>query len=86
MEWTIDAILQHMCCYHTTENPYVMMRENQKTKSCGYIILYQDELYIASTTLEQILHILKDKNTKSRSIQMLLGSNFPYDPGGKMIC
>ena len=36
-KWTIDAILQYMGFYHTTENPYVMMRENQKTKSCEYI-------------------------------------------------
>ena len=27
-KWTIDAILQHMGFYVTTENPNVMMREN----------------------------------------------------------
>ena len=47
LKWTIDAILQHMGFYHTTENPCVMMRENHKIKSCECIIIYQDELYIA---------------------------------------
>ena len=50
-KWTIDAILQHMGFYVTTENPNVMMKENQ----C------QDGLYIVSTTPEEILHMLKDK-------------------------
>ena len=30
-KWTIDAILQHMGFYVTTENPNVMMRENHNT-------------------------------------------------------
>ena len=47
--------------YHTTENPCVMMRVNHKTKSCECIIMHQDELYIASSTLQEILHIVKDK-------------------------
>ena len=47
--------------YHTTENPCVMMRVNHKTKSCEYIIIHQDELYIASNTLQEILPIVKDK-------------------------
>ena len=55
--WTIDAILQHMGFYVTTENPNVMMRENHNTQSCVYIIICQDALYIASTTPEEILHI-----------------------------
>ena len=37
LKWTINVILQHMGFYHTTENPYVMMRVNHKTKSCEYI-------------------------------------------------
>ena len=61
LKCTIDAILQHMSFYHTTENPCVMMRVNHKTKSCEYIILHQDELYIASSTLQEILHIVKEK-------------------------
>ena len=44
-----------------TENPCVMRRENLKSKSCGYIVIYQADLYIAKTTPEEILHILKDK-------------------------
>ena len=32
-KWTIDAILQHMGFYMTTENPNVMMRENHDTQS-----------------------------------------------------
>ena len=40
LKWTIDAILQHMGFYHTTENPCVMMRVNHKTKSCESIIIH----------------------------------------------
>ena len=47
--------------YATTENPSVMMRENHNTQSFEYIIIYQDGLYIASTTPEEILYMLKDK-------------------------
>ena len=60
-KWTIGAILQHMGYYATTENPNVMMRENHSTQSPGYIIIYEDELYIVSITPEEILHMLKDK-------------------------
>ena len=82
----IDAILQHMGFYHTTENPCVMMRVNHKTKSCEYIILYQDELYIASNTLQEILHIVKEKYKIKINPNDYQGSDFPYDSGGKMIC
>ena len=61
LKCTIHAILQHMGFYHTTENPCVMMRANHKTLSCECIILHQDELYIASSTLQEILHIVKEK-------------------------
>ena len=37
-----------------------MMRVNHKTKSFEYIILHQDELYIASSTIQEILHIVKE--------------------------
>ena len=47
--------------YSTTENPCVMMRVNNITISCKYIIVYHDELYIALNTLEEIIHIVKDK-------------------------
>ena len=61
LKWTINAILQHMGFYHTTENLCVMMRAKHNTKSCECIIIHQDELYIASSTLQEILHIVKEK-------------------------
>ena len=86
LKCTIDAILQHMGCYHTTENPCVMMRVNHRPKSCECIILHQDELYIASSTLQEILHIVKEKYKIKINPHINLESNFPYDPGGTMIC
>ena len=86
LKWTIDAILQHMGFYHTTENPCVMMRVNHKTKSCECIIIHQDELYIASNTLQEILHIVKDKYKIKINLHVYQGSNFPYDPGRTLIC
>ena len=86
LKWTIDAILQHMGFYPTTENPCVMMRVNHITKSCEYKIIYHDELYIASTTLEEIIHIVKDKHKININPHVYQGSNFPYDPGGTLIC
>ena len=81
-KWTIDAILQHMGAYATTENPNVMMRENQNARSCEYIIICQDGLYIASTTPEVILHMLKDKY----KINIYLQDKYPHDPAGRDIC
>ena len=66
--------------YVTTENPNVMMRENHKTKSSEYIFICQDDLYIASTTPEEILNMLKDKYKINIYIQ------YPHDPGGRDIC
>ena len=86
LKCTIDAILQHMGFYHTTENPCVIMRANHKTKSCECIILYQDELYIASSTLQEILHIVKEKYNITINSNVYQGSRFPYDRGGTMIC
>ena len=60
-KWMIDAILQHMGFYVTTENPNVMMRENHNTQSSECIIICQDGLFIISTTPDEILHMLKDK-------------------------
>ena len=60
-KWTIDANLQHMGFYTTTENPNVMMGENFNSQFCEYIIIYEDELYTASITPEDILHTLQDK-------------------------
>ena len=61
LKWTIDAVLLHMGFYPTTENLCVMMRVKYKTKSCKYIIIYQDELYTPSSTLQEIIHIVKEK-------------------------
>ena len=47
--------------YVTTEKPNVMMRENHNTQSPEYIIICQDELYILSSTPEEVLFMLKDK-------------------------
>ena len=58
-KWAIHEILQNMGFCPPTENPCVMMAENLKTKCCGYIVVYQDDLYIASTTPETILKTLQ---------------------------
>ena len=86
LKCTIHAILQHMGFYHTTENPCVMMRAKHNTKSCECIIIHQDELYIASSTIQEILHIVKDKYKIKINSNVYQGSDFPYDPGGTMIC
>ena len=65
-----------------TENPNVMMRENHNTQSCEYFSIYQDDLYIASTTPEEILHILQDKY----KINIYVQGKYPHDPGGTDIC
>ena len=86
LKCTIHAILQHMGFYHTTENPCVMMRAKHNTKSCECIIIHLDELYIASSILQEILHIVKEKYNIKINSNVYLESNFPYDPGGTMIC
>ena len=86
LKCTIHAILQHMGFYHTTENPCVMMRANHETKSCECIILHQDELYIASSTIQEIIHIVKEKYKIKIISNDYIESNFPYDPGGTLIC
>ena len=57
--------------YPPTENPCAIMRENLKAKSSEYIVIYHEDLYIASTTPEEILNTYKT-NTKSISIQILI--------------
>ena len=71
--------------YPTTESPGVMMRVNHKTKSCECIIIHQDELYIASSTLQEMLHIVKEKCIIKINPNDYQGSNFSYDPGGTVI-
>ena len=85
LKCTIDAVLQHMSFYHTAENPCVIMKVNHKTKSCECIVIYQDELYIASSTFQEVLHIVKDKCKIKINPIDYQGSNFPYDPVGKNI-
>ena len=63
-----------------------MMRANHKTKSCECIIIHQDELYIASSTLQEIIHIVKEKYKIKINPNNYLEYNFPYDLGGTMIC
>ena len=58
------------------------MKENHNTQSSEYIIVYEDELYIVSTTAEHILHMLKDKY----KIKIYLQDKYPHDPGGRDIC
>ena len=86
LKCTIHAILQHMGFYHTTENPCVRMRVNHKTKPCECIIIHQDELYIASSTLQEILHIVKEKYKIKINPHVYLESYFPYDQGETLIC
>ena len=86
LKCTIHAILQHMGFYHTTENPCVMMRAKYNTISCECIIIHPDELYIASSTIQEILHIMKEDYKIKIISNDYLESNFPYDPGGTMIC
>ena len=81
-KWTFDATLQHMDFYSPTENPNVMMRENHITQSCEFIIIYHDELYIASNTPGDILHTLQDKY----KINIYLQDKYPHDPSGRGIC
>ena len=80
-KWTIHGILQHLGFNPPTENPNVMMRENLKPKSSEYMIIYEDELYIASSTTEEILNIFQDRY----GINIYLESNFPHDTGGRDI-
>ena len=78
-KWTIDAILQHMGFYATTKYPNVMITENDTTQSFKYIIICQDGLYIASTTPEEILDMLRAKY----KINIHLQDKNQHNPGGK---
>ena len=48
--------------------------------------IHQDELNIASSTFQEILHIVKGKYKINIIPNIYLESDFPYDPGGAMIC
>ena len=56
-----------------------MMRENLKTKNTEYIVIYQDNLYIASQTPEEILNILQDKYKININQDFFLGSNYRWN-------
>ena len=71
-----------MVVYITTENPNVMMKENHNTQSSEYIIICQDGFYIASTTPEEILHMLKEKC----KINIYIQHKYPHVPGLRDIC
>ena len=75
-----------MGSYPATENPCVMMRGNHKTKFSECIITHQGELFISLTKFEVIIDIVKDKDKIKINPHVCQGSNFPYDPGGTMIC
>ena len=62
------------------------MRVNQRTTSCECITIHQDELCIASNTLQDILHIVKEKYEIKINQNNYLESNFPHNPGGTSIC
>ena len=64
-----------------------MCHDESKSQNKIYecTIIHQDELYIASNTLQEILHIVKDKYKIKINPNDYQGSNFPYDPGGRMI-
>ena len=75
-KWTSHCILQHIGFYSPTENPCVMMRENLKTQSSEYIVICQDELYIAKQTPEAILNNLQDIYKAKIHPDVYLGSYF----------
>ena len=60
--------------------------KSQKQNLGKCIIIHQDELYIESSTLQEIIHIVKEKYKIKNNPIGDQGSNFPYDPGGTMIC
>ena len=67
---------------HSTRESKCDDERNQNTQSSEYIIIYEDELYIVSTTPEEILHMLQDKY----KINIYLQHKHPHDPGGRDIC
>ena len=61
--------------YHPTENPFVIMRENVKTKCCEYIAVYQNDLYIASPIPDAILNTLENKYKLNINPDLILELN-----------
>ena len=52
-------------------NPCVMMRENLKTKSCEYIPVYVNDLYVTTQKPEDIVNTL-NVSSKLREMQNYL--------------
>ena len=50
--------------------------KTHNTISCECIIIHQDELYIASSTLQEILHIVKEKYNIKINSNVNQGSDF----------
>ena len=72
--------------YSLKENPCVMMRENLKTKCCEYVVVYQDDLHIASPTPEDIQRTLQNNSKININPDFYLGSKYPIYSGRTMIC
>ena len=52
------------------------MRENLETKSCEYIAVYLDDLYITSPKPEDIVNTLKTKYQIQRNADYHLGGKY----------
>ena len=82
-KWTIHGIIQNM---GLQQRIHVMMRDNLKTKCSDYIVVYQDDLYIASPTPEAILNTLQNKYKLNINPEFYVGAKYPIDQGETMIC
>ena len=85
-KWTIHGIIQNTGFYPPTENSCVMMRENLKTKCCEYIVVYQDDLHIASPTSEAVLNILQNQYKLNINPEFYLGASYLIDQGETIMC
>ena len=63
-----------------------MMRQNLKTISSEYIVIYHIDLYIASTTPEGVLNILQDKYKTNIHPDLNLPVKYLHDRGGTRTC
>ena len=72
----------------TTSNSKSMWHDQKhlKSKFCGYIAVYQDDLYIASPMPEDIVSTLRTKYKLDINADYHLGVTYPNDTGGTMIC
>ena len=67
-----------------------MMRDNLKTNSSEYIVVYVDELYMVTQKPEDIVNTLKTKCKlkveRDAKSSYHLGADYSNDPGGTMVC